>query len=302
MKKIAITGGTGLIGKKLINALKYRDYYIINFTRDIEKSKITLPNADEHIQWNINKTDWYDKISGSYAIFNLAGASVAGGRWTEKYKKLIYDSRINGTKALVKAIENAENKPKVLINSSAVGYYGNRFNEDITEKSSKGIGFLSDVCNDWESEATASSAGRVVLARTGVVLDKNEGALAKMLLPFKMFAGGPLGSGKQYMPWIHIDDLIEMFIFVMENENIFGAVNFTSPNPVIMDEFAKTLGQVLGRPSFFRVPEFALNLLLGEQAEIVTEGQKALPKVSIGNGFDFKYKNLENAVKDLLKK
>ncbi len=297
--KIVVTGGTGLIGKELIALLKTDNYYIVNISRNIEKSKTILPLVDKHINWS--NENWENIFEDSYAIINLSGSSVAGGLWSGKYKKSIYDSRINGTKQIVDTLNNLSNPPKVLINASAVGYYKEQSDKTITEEAKSGEDFLANVCIDWENEALkAEHKCRVVLARTGLVLDKNQGALAKMLYPYKYYLGGPLGSGKQFMPWIHISDMINLYKWVLENENISGAINFCSPNPVTMNEFSKTLGEILKKPSFFRVPSIVLKTLLGESSDLILKGQKAIPKKAIENGFEFKFNRLNEALTDLL--
>ncbi|MFC2132038.1 TIGR01777 family oxidoreductase [Bacteroidota bacterium] len=300
MKKICIIGGTGFIGKHLIRLLTEKDYLTISFSRAVDKSKRLLPMTNKHIKFDLESDNWKSEIEGCYAIINLAGASIAGGRWTKKYKKKIYDSRIQTTKALADVINNLVNPPKVFINASAVGYYNDEGDEIITEKSVNGSGFLAKVCADWEQEALRVRENtRVVLVRTGIVLDKYEGALSKMLFPFKFLIGGALGSGKQWMPWIHIDDVAALYLRSIENGNIEGAVNFTAPNPVRMSEFSKILGRVMGKPSIFRIPSFVLKFIMGESSEIVLIGQRAIPQKALENGYKFKFNNLNDALTDL---
>lgn len=299
MKKVCISGATGLIGKKLVKLLAENDYYIVSLTRDINKSKKILPEAKEHFDFKSN--DFQTAIETSYAIINLSGASIAGKRWSKSYKKIILESRTKTTKFLVDAVEKCTNPPKIFINASAVGIYKNLGDNSITEQSPKADDFLATVCKKWEEEAFKLwDKCRVVTARTGIVLDKKDGALAKILLPFKLFIGGPLGSGKQWMPWIHIEDTIQLYKWVLENEDIKGPINFTAPNPVQMKEFAKTIAKVLKRPSAFKVPSFLLKILLGESAVIVLDGQRATPQKAIENGFKFKYSKLEDALKSIL--
>lgn len=302
MKKIIVSGGSGFIGRNLCKALKEKEYYVINISRDLEKSKSSLKFIDEYLLWNQLQDDCYDKFKGVFAVINLAGASIAGSRWTEKYKQIIYNSRINSTNLIVDALNKTEYVPDVLINASAVGYYGNRYDEIITESTGKGTGYLANLCYDWEQTALKANSRRLILARTGIVLDSKEGAFVKMLLPYKIFIGGELGSGRQYLPWIHISDLVNLFIFCIENDNINGPVNFTSPEPVNMKEFAKLMGKVMHRPSFFKVPELILKSVLGEQSVIVTEGQRAIPKVALRNKFKFNYCDLELTLKELIVK
>jgi uncharacterized protein len=202
---------------------------------------------------------------------------------------------------LVRAIAKAKIKPKFLINASAVGYYGGRGDEAITEESASGTDYLARVCVEWEAEAKkAESEGvRVVLLRTGIVLDRGRGALAKMVPPFKFFAGGPLGSGNQWMPWIHIEDQVGLLLFLMNNENAHGPFNCTAPNPVIMAEFSKTLGETLNRPSWATVPGGVLALVLGEMSEILLNGQRALPQAALKLGYQFRYPHLLPALQSL---
>ncbi len=303
MKKIVIAGATGLIGKELVKLLVKSDYHVVSLARNLKKSKLILPEAQEHILFDSNSEEFKTAIENSYAIINLSGASIAGKRWSKPYKKIILQSRIKTTGILSEAIIKSENPPNVFINASAVGIYGSEGKNKITEKSQTGNDFLANVCKQWEAEAFKSwDKCRVVSARTGIVLDKKGGALAKMLLPFKLSLGGPLGSGKQWMPWIHIEDTVRLYKWVMENDSISGPVNFTAPNPVQMKIFAKTIGQVLKSPSFFKVPSILLKLLLGESSIIVLSGQNAIPQKALENGFKFNYPNLKEALILILKR
>jgi uncharacterized protein (TIGR01777 family) len=297
-KIVMIAGGTGFIGSQLTKKLHSADYDVKIITR---KAKNTDDKTKlNYISWDSLKSDDLENI---YGIINLAGASIAGSKWTESYKQLILDSRIKATRELVDLVSKAKSPPEVFINASAVGYYGDRGTELLTEESSSGKGFLAKVCVEWEKEAiTASNHTRTVISRIGVVLDKNEGALSKMLLPFKTFTGGPLGSGKQYFPWIHIKDIVGLFMFALENKSVDGAVNFSSPNPVTMDEFAKTLGKVMNRPSIFKVPEAALKLILGDASEMITNSQRVIPKQASSNGYSFMFSDLKLAFKDIISK
>lgn len=299
MKKVCIAGATGLIGKRLVKLLAEEGYYIISLTRDLKKSKKNLPQAKEHIL--INSEDFKNAIEGSFAIVNLSGASIAAKRWTKSYKKIILESRTKTTNYLVEAINKSVNPPKVFVNASAVGIYNDECDNIITEKSQPGKNFLAEVCKKWEEEAFKLwNKCRVVTARTGIVLDKKGGALAKMLLPYKLFIGGPLGSANQWMPWIHNEDTIRLYKWIIENENINGPVNFTAPNPVKMSQFAKVLGTILKRPSFCKVPSFILKLLLGESSVIILSGQRAIPQKALDNGYNFKFSQIKEALEDIL--
>jgi uncharacterized protein (TIGR01777 family) len=254
------------------------------------------------LAWQPGATgEWERAIDGADAIINLAGEPIAGKRWTTEQKKILRSSRIEGTKALVDAIAKAQIKPKLMISSSAVGYYGPHGDQTLNEDSKPGDDFLARLCVDWEAEAQKAEAlgVRVCLLRTGIVLAKGQGALKKMVPPFKMFIGGPLGSGRQWMPWIHIEDEVSVIQFLVENERARGAFNGTAPNPVTMAEFSETLGAVLNRPSWARVPPSVLALVVGEMAEMLLNGQRAIPEAAIKLGFKFKYPNLKLALESL---
>ncbi|GJQ63087.1 MAG: epimerase [Melioribacteraceae bacterium] len=301
-KRIVITGATGLIGKKLVKRL-LPDFDITIFSRSIDNAKKVFPEC-KIVKYNYaTPDDWEEELEGVYGVVHLAGENVASGRWTKMQKQKIYNSRIISTENLVNVINKSDVKPEVFVTSSATGYYGYSDTEVFTEDSPAGDGFLADVCADWEDAATCELPKYVrhVAVRTGVVLDKNEGALAKMLLPFKLFAGGPLGSGKQWMPWIHVDDLVEIYFRAITDETLSGPVNGTAPNPVRMKEFAGTLGKVLGRPSILPVPGFAVKMLMGEASEIALEGANVLPDKLNKSDFNFKYSTLKKALEDLLK-
>jgi uncharacterized protein (TIGR01777 family) len=236
-------------------------------------------------------------IDGADGIVNLAGEPIAGKRWTQKQKETIRSSRIMATRAVINAAAEAKPRPKFLLNGSAVGHYGPRGDEIVTEEIGPGNDFLSRICIEWEQEAKrAESLGlRVAIVRTGIVLGKG-GALAKMAPPFKFFAGGPLGTGKQWMPWIHIEDEIGLILFLVDHGEAAGPFNATAPNPVTMKEFCSTLGRVLGRPSWAPVPAFALKILLGEMAGMLLTGQRAVPQRAQRMGYKFRYPNLYEAL------
>ncbi len=237
------------------------------------------------------------------AFVHLAGESIAEGRWSESRKRLIRDSRVVGTRHLVKALEAAPAAPGILVSASAVGFYGNRGKETLAEESPPGNGFLADVCRSWEAEALqARRRGmRVVLTRTGMVLSGEGGALQKMLTPFRLGVGGRLGSGEQYMSWIHIEDQVGLLLHAMADERIEGPLNCVSPNPVTNTEFTKVLAGVLKRPALFPVPATALRLAVGEMAQpLLLEGQRALPRKALDTGFSFRFAALRDALSHLL--
>ena len=303
-KKIVITGATGLIGKKLCKEFIGQGNELTIFTSNIVKAKELIGGAKEYIYWDYNKPEeWKNNINGKDAVIHLAGAGIAGIRWSEEYKKKILESREISTTNLVKAIKESNQKPGLLISASAVGYYGNAGNEILTEESKNGRDFLADVCRIWEESAgRVEEAGvRRVSIRTGIALSSEGGAFKKMLLPFKMFIGGHLGSGKQWFPWIHIDDLIGIYIYALENSSVRGIINAVSPNPVRAKELAKIIGKTIHRPSMFPVPLFALKLAVGEAAESIVASQRVMPKKLLDSGFKFKFENIEKALNDLMK-
>lgn len=303
-KKIAITGATGLIGIELCNALKTRGEEVTIFSRNVESAKKVLGNKFSYIKWDYkNPVDWQESLRDKDVIIHLAGANLFGKRWTDAYKKTILESRELSTRSLVSAIKNSQSKVKVLISSSAVGYYGSRGDEILTESSGRGNDFLANVCEVWERETEkANEFGiRTVTLRQGIVLSKKGGALTKFLPAFNFFVGGPLGNGKQWFPWIHIDDLITGYLYALDNADISGLINAVSPRTIRMKEFANALGKILNRPSIFSVPKFALELLVGESASPILSSQRVIPQKLLDHNFKFKFEYLEEALKNLLK-
>ncbi len=292
-----------MIGKRLTVKLLERGDEVIVFTRSVKKAKEKL-KASQFVEWNpVNISEWINNLEGKDAIVNLAGENIMGRRWNEKHKKNIVQSRLISTRALVNAMYHTKNKPPVFVSASAIGYYGFTGDELITEESKPGTDFLAILTQKWEREAVDAEyfGVRRVSLRIGIVLDKSGGALAKMLTPFKFFAGGPLGSGNQWFSWIHIDDLVNFILFALDNNYVQGSFNLTAPNPVRMKEFAKTLGKVLRRPSFFNVPGFVLKLVLGEGAEYLLHGSKVIPVKTLATGFKFNFTKLDEALTDILK-
>jgi hypothetical protein len=298
--KIVITGASGFIGSLLADHLWKQRHHLILLSRNPPREfNVT---HQEWVPWAPGSSgEWENLIDGVDGIINLAGEPIAAKRWSDVQKEKIRFSRVETTNALVKAIGKTKQKPKFLISSSAVGYYGGRGDEIVTEETAPGNDYLARVCVDWETEARkAESFGiRVALVRTGIVLDKGQGALAKMVVPFKYFIGGPLGSGDQWMPWIHIEDQIGLLLFLIENQNARGPFNATAPNPVTMTEFCKTIGTVLNRPSWATVPAGMLTLVIGEMAEMLLNGQRAVSQAAAKLGYEFKYGNLLPALKSL---
>lgn len=304
--KIAITGATGFVGSYLVKRLQAEGEQIIILTRNVNHAdrvfpKSAFPNV-EIIAYNPHQSgDWQKVISGCDGVVNLAGASIGEGRWTPERKQEIIDSRKIGTQKLVEAITKAEKKPSVLVNASAIGYYGTSETASFEESSPPGDDFLAEVCVAWEAEAqkVKDLGVRLAILRFGVVLGMG-GAIAKMLPVFKLFAGGTIGTGKQWFSWIEVDDLVNLIVAALKQPEIQGVYNATSPNPVRMAEFCHTLGDVVHRPSWLPVPAFALELLMGDAAMVVLEGQKVLPKRTLDSGFTYKYPDLKSALKSFL--
>ena len=303
-KKIIITGATGLIGKKLSIALADRGDEITVFSRNTDTAKKKLPFLKNFVEWNYQKPEeWKSHLDRKDAIVHLAGVNLFSKRWSDDFKNEIIKSRELSTRKLVQSLKDCEIKPEVFISASGVGFYGDGGETILNEESPKGNDFLADVCDTWELESrkTDDYGIRNIQIRTGIVLSTEDGALKQMLLPFKFFIGGSLGSGKQWFPWLHIEDIINIYIHAIDNENISGPINAASPNIVRMKEFAKTLGKVMPRPSFFPVPEFILKIVVGEAAGTVVTGQRVNVDKLLKSGYEFEFENLEEALKNLLK-
>ena len=297
--KLVVAGGTGFIGSALCTRLSELGHSLILLTRS---SPLTTTSAEKKwLTWDPGSSgSWEEAINGSDGVINLTGEPIAK-RWTERQKEKIASSRITTTRALVTAIAKAKERPKFLLNASAVGYYGPHGDENFTEEAGPGSDFLARVCVAWEKEATRAEeyGPRVIRLRTGIVLGKGGGALAKMLLPFKLFMGGHLGSGNQWMSWIQLEDEIGLILFLLQHPDAEGAINATAPSPVTMSQFCKTLGDVLNRPSWAPVPAFALRLLLGDMAEMLLTGQRVLPAQAQKLGYAFKHSTLREALQAL---
>ncbi len=301
--KIAVTGATGLIGTKLCGELIKAGNSLAIFSGNTARAKKIIPKASEYFSWNYrNPDEWGHALEGVDAVIHLAGANISGKRWSKEYKLEIFESRKISTQNIVKVISGLKKKPGCFICSSGVNYYGESGDNILDENAAVGNDFLAGVCAAWEEETgKASGYGvRTVSIRTGVVLSGEGGALPELMLPFKMFAGGPIGNGRQWFPWIHIDDLVNIYLFALNNGSVNNAVNATAPHPVTMNEFAGTLGKILKRPSFFRIPVFLLRLVIGESAEAVTASMRAVPSKLIGEGFRFKFEFLDPALRDLI--
>lgn len=304
--KVAITGATGFVGSRLVQRLHELGDTILVLTRNPDKARRVFPTSAypnlEVVGYSPTKSgSWQQSLAGCDAAVNLAGAPIAEERWTPQRKREIMDSRKVGTEKVVEAIMAAEPKPSVLVNASAIGYYGTSETATFDEESPAGDDFLAEVCQAWEAaaEPVKEVGTRLVILRFGIVLGMG-GAIAKMLAPFKLFAGGPIGSGRQWFSWIHREDLVNLILESLRNPEITGVFNATAPNPVRMGEFCQTLGKVLNRPSWLPVPGFAMEALLGDGAIVVLEGQEVLPRHALSSGFEFQFPTVEPAIEDIL--
>lgn len=297
-KQILITGGTGFIGSYLCSELLKQGHFISIITRSPGKYSEEQSKNQRYISWD---DDLAAAMNEADVVINLVGENLFGKRWTDSVKNSIYNSRIKSTKTLVDAIKDATSKPNLFISASAVGMYGDSGDKILDESSLAGDDFLAKVCKDWEEESqkAADFGVRVVNPRLGIVLEEDGGFLQIMKLPFLFFVGGPIGNGKQYLPWIHMDDLVRALIYPIENKEITGPYNVCSPQPEPMNRVADAMGNVLNRPSFFRVPEFVMKTILGEAAEPTLSSLNVQPKVLQISGFEFKFEDLEEALADI---
>lgn len=298
-KNVLVTGATGLIGKALINALLNRGDNITALSTNTDSAATTLPGVNKFVHWDNIFSLCGDKID---VIINLAGKNMGEKRWNEEFKKEAWDSRIQSTGKVIELISKMPAKPEVLLNASGSDYYGDRGEEVITEGSLPGDDFMAKLCIAWEAEALkAEGYGvRTSVIRTGFVIAKNSFAVKKLTLPYKLFVGGPIGKGSQFMSWIHIDDVVGIYLYAADNINISGAVNATAPNPETMIDFSNHLAHVMHRPSFFHVPSFVVKIAVGEMSQVILNGRKALPKKIINLGYKFKFENASDAWKDVV--
>lgn len=300
--RIIISGSTGLVGSATVHHLEGANHRVRRLVRP--DTDLQAPKGTQ-IPWSVkDRRINADQLEGHDAVVHLAGEPIASGKWTEEKKKRLRDSRIDGTTLLSETLAKLVHPPKVLISASAVGYYGDRGDEELDENASPGSGFLEDICKDWEAAtAPASAAGiRVVHLRVGIVLAKRGGALAQMLPIFKLGFGGKIGSGQQYMSWISLDDMTRIIAHCITDESISGPVNATAPNPVRNATFTKTLGHVLKRPTFMPVPRFALRMRFGEMADaLLYASTRAIPAKLESHGYEFHHPTLEKALQDLLR-
>jgi hypothetical protein len=300
---IVIAGGTGFIGHALCHTLVQDGHELTVLSRNPGLAKSRLDPRITIINWDgLSRGTWEQALWGAAAVINLAGEPIADARWTAERKQRLRDSRIGSTQLLVEALGSITTRPPLLLNASAIGYYGPGDSRLMTEETPAGLGFLADLCVAWEREARqAESLGlRVVRLRTGMVLGKDGGALPRMLPPFRMFLGGPVAPGTQWMSWIHQFDLVGLIQWILRDQTVTGAVNGVAPGAVTMKEFCRTLGFVLGRPSWLPVPRFVLTLALGEMATLLTTGPRVEPAAAMRGGYRFRYPTLEPALREIL--
>ena len=305
--KVAITGATGFVGSRLVERLQKQDMKVLVLTRNSDRARklfptSAYPNVEIAAYTPTVSGSWQNEIANCEGVVNLAGTPISEGRWTTERKQEILNSRKLTTQKIVEAIALSTTKPKVLVNASAVGYYGTSETTTFNENSSVGSDFLAQVCQTWEAEAqkVTDSGVRLVILRFGIVLGMG-GALGKMITPFKLFAGGPIGSGEQWFSWIHVDDIVNLILQALTTSEMSGVYNATAPHPVRMAELSSTMGEVMDRPSWLPVPGFAIEAMLGDGAVVVLEGQKVLPERTLSSGFTYEYPNLKPALAEILK-
>lgn len=305
--RVFVTGGTGLIGSRLIRQLRERRDSVVLLTRRPAAARERLGGDCTVVEGDpMQPGAWMDAVCDCDAVVNLAGEGIFNRRWDDAFKALLRDSRLKGTEHVVQALARGPRTPagnaKVLVNASAIGYYGFHGDEELTEEDGPGDDFLARLTVDWEKAARAAEplGVRVVRVRIGLVLDKEGGALAKLLTPFKLGAGGPVGSGKQWVSWIHHADMVGLLLLALDNPNALGPINGTAPNPVTNQELGKALGRALHRPSFMPTPVFALRLALGEVADVVAQGQRVLPQRALACGYAFRFPTIDAALGEIL--
>ena len=290
---VVITGASGLVGGALINELRQRNTNVIAVSRN-PRSHMALSG--------VNWTGWdglTDAVSGAAGVVHLAGEGIVDQRWSNARKAALRDSRIDSTRQVVQAIQEAAEKPAVLISASAIGYYGNMVERESTEAAPAGDDFLAQLCVDWEAESQHAGV-RTVNARLGIVAATEGGALPRLLLPFKLGLGGPIGLGRAWWSWIHIDDAVGAILYALEQQHVDGAINLTAPNPVRNSQFARALGRALRRPALMPVPPLALKLMLGEGASVLLASQRILPTRTLDLGYRFKFTDIDSALQDLV--
>jgi uncharacterized protein (TIGR01777 family) len=297
-KRILITGATGFIGRALSSRLIQQGYEVTTLSRNPEKNSTLLPQKTRLIKWDGHSCgEWIAFVSGATAIINLAGENIGTGRWTRAKKQRVLQSRLNISKAIISAVEQADSKPKALIQASGIGYYGMRGEEPLDEDSSLGTGFLAEVSAQWEQSIrpVEKHGVRVAIMRLAPVLGKNGGMMARLLPPFRFFLGCVPGSGRQWFSWIHFEDVVAVIQLLIENQDMSGIFNLAAPNPLQTKQFYRLLGKLMHRPVVVRIPAFALRLVLGEMAD-----QRAIPKKLLNKGYAFKYATAESALAEIV--
>ncbi len=301
--RVFVTGGTGLIGTRLVRQLLKRGDQPVVLSRRPEAAAKLFGTACTVVSGDPTQAGaWMDALADCDAAVNLAGENVFGRRWNAEVKALLHDSRVKATRNVAQALRGADGRPRTLVNASAIGYYGSHGDEELTEDSPPGDDFLARICIDWEKAARAVEAAgvRCVTLRVGVVLDKEGGALARLLTPFKLGAGGPVGSGSQWVSWVHHADLTGLLLLALDNGGAAGPLNGTAPSPVTNRDLAAALGRALHRPAFMPMPGFALRLMVGEAAEVVLTGQRVLPKRAQQLGYVFRYPTIDAALQEIV--
>ena len=302
---IVVTGGTGFIGRPLCASLCQEGHRVTLLTRREEEAQRLFGSTVTIVEWNGSEAGaWEHCLEEADAIINLAGAPIADGRWTDARRRILTESRVLTTRLLVEALSRRSSKPRTLVNASGIGYYGASDDRVLSEGAARGQGFLADLCMAWEAEAlrAAEFGVRVVMLRTGMVLEQDGGALPKMLLPFRLFAGGPILPGTQWVSWIHRRDHIGLIQWLLTTPRVSGPVNAVAPEAVTMNRFCQVLGQVLQRPSWLPVPGFALHVALGELGTLMTTGQRVHPAKALFGGYVFHYPTLEPALRAIVTK
>lgn len=302
---IVIAGGTGFVGRALCMALSQSGHKVSILTRNSGGTTRIFGSNMLPVEWNGRDTGpWERALDAADAVINLAGAPIADARWTNTRKRLLSESRVLTTRLLVKALSRRSSTPRMFISASGIGYYGPSDDRLLDEGAARGTGFLADLCLAWEAEAMSAAefGTRVVILRTGMVLEADGGALGKMLLPFRLFAGGPIMPGTQWVSWIHRSDHIGLIQWALTTTTVCGPINAVAPEPVRMKTFCDVLGQAMHRPSWLPVPGIALNILLGELGTLMTTGQRVIPKKAMAGGYTFQYPTLESALRAVLKK
>jgi uncharacterized protein (TIGR01777 family) len=301
--KIVLAGATGFLGTALVRKLASRGESITVLSRRAAGRPGQFPKEVRFAVWDgKSQGAWGATLSGADAVINLSGESIAGGRWTQDRKRRILESRVHPTRALVDAFRALAEPPATLVNVSAIGYYGGTGSGQVTESDAPGAGFLADTCRQWEAEALAATGigVRVVLPRIGVVLGPAGGVLGRMVPPFRLYAGGPIGTGRQWISWVHIDDVCGAIEYALDHRELSGPVNIVAPVPVTMDMFSRELGKALRRPSWLRVPGWALRVALGEMSELVLEGRQVVPRRLLDSHYPFAYQDLTVALRSLV--